>query len=154
MVILTFGFMTLKEYMKAFHKMRKTAKEKELEALLTGEHDSCSCFIEVRIFLFTYSTILICIFALLSQPLFCSPVTLFTSIAILIHTVLFFSIQVSHRTHLETISFHNFCLCPRSIHLCSMFTTILEVLLPIMLSLSCNDAATIFLRHTPFSKET
>ncbi|CAN6467906.1 unnamed protein product [Victoria cruziana] len=36
------------EYMKAFHKMRKTAKEKELEALLTGEHDSCSCFIEVQ----------------------------------------------------------------------------------------------------------
>ncbi|XP_075488626.1 peptide chain release factor PrfB2, chloroplastic [Primulina tabacum] len=28
--------------------LRRTIKEKELEALLAGEHDSCSCFIEVQ----------------------------------------------------------------------------------------------------------
>ncbi|XP_073027956.1 peptide chain release factor PrfB2, chloroplastic [Primulina eburnea] len=28
--------------------LRRTVKEKELEALLAGEHDSCSCFIEVQ----------------------------------------------------------------------------------------------------------
>lgn len=28
--------------------MRRNAKEKELEAMLSGEHDSCSCFIEVQ----------------------------------------------------------------------------------------------------------
>jgi len=27
--------------------MRRNAKEKELEALLSGEQDSCSCYIEV-----------------------------------------------------------------------------------------------------------
>jgi len=27
--------------------MRRDAKEKELEALLAGEQDSCSCYIEV-----------------------------------------------------------------------------------------------------------
>ncbi|KAF5176312.1 Peptide chain release factor prfb2 protein [Thalictrum thalictroides] len=36
------------ESMKALVKMRRTAKEKELEALLSGEQDSCSCFIEVQ----------------------------------------------------------------------------------------------------------
>ncbi|XP_011627360.1 peptide chain release factor PrfB2, chloroplastic [Amborella trichopoda] len=36
------------ESMKALLKMRRVAKEKELEALLSGEHDSCSCFIEVQ----------------------------------------------------------------------------------------------------------
>ncbi|PIA54477.1 hypothetical protein AQUCO_00900788v1 [Aquilegia coerulea] len=36
------------ESMKALLKMRRTAKEKELEALLSGEQDSCSCFIEVQ----------------------------------------------------------------------------------------------------------
>eukprot|EP00268_Persea_americana_P055642 TRINITY_DN6484_c0_g1_i9.p2 TRINITY_DN6484_c0_g1~~TRINITY_DN6484_c0_g1_i9.p2 ORF type:complete len:181 (-),score=44.35 TRINITY_DN6484_c0_g1_i9:1911-2453(-) len=34
--------------MKALLRMRRIAKEKELEALLAGEHDSCSCFIEVQ----------------------------------------------------------------------------------------------------------
>ncbi|KAI7749127.1 hypothetical protein M8C21_029142 [Ambrosia artemisiifolia] len=28
--------------------MRQSVKEKELEALLAGEHDSCSCYIEVQ----------------------------------------------------------------------------------------------------------
>eukprot|EP00268_Persea_americana_P055636 TRINITY_DN6484_c0_g1_i15.p1 TRINITY_DN6484_c0_g1~~TRINITY_DN6484_c0_g1_i15.p1 ORF type:complete len:319 (-),score=61.36 TRINITY_DN6484_c0_g1_i15:832-1689(-) len=36
------------ESMKALLRMRRIAKEKELEALLAGEHDSCSCFIEVQ----------------------------------------------------------------------------------------------------------
>lgn len=35
------------ESLKALLNMRRNAKEKELEALLTGEHDSCSCYIEV-----------------------------------------------------------------------------------------------------------
>ncbi|RWW23649.1 hypothetical protein BHE74_00003492 [Ensete ventricosum] len=35
------------ESMKALVSMRRNAKEKELEALLSGDHDSCSCFIEV-----------------------------------------------------------------------------------------------------------
>lgn len=34
--------------MKALIRMRRLSKEKELEALLAGEHDSCSCFIEVQ----------------------------------------------------------------------------------------------------------
>lgn len=34
--------------MKALIQMRRSVKEKELEALLAGEHDSCSCFIEVQ----------------------------------------------------------------------------------------------------------
>lgn len=33
--------------MKALVRMRRIAKEKELEALLAGEHDSYPCFIEV-----------------------------------------------------------------------------------------------------------
>ncbi|XP_031499032.1 peptide chain release factor PrfB2, chloroplastic [Nymphaea colorata] len=41
-------YMLEEEYLKALHRMRKNAKEKELEALLAGEHDSCSCFIEVQ----------------------------------------------------------------------------------------------------------
>ncbi|URD84593.1 peptide chain release factor 2 [Musa troglodytarum] len=36
------------ESMKALVNMRRTAKEKELEALLSGDNDSCSCFIEVQ----------------------------------------------------------------------------------------------------------
>lgn len=36
------------ESMKALLNMRRNAKEKELEALLSGDHDSCSCFIEVQ----------------------------------------------------------------------------------------------------------
>ncbi|KAF8401341.1 hypothetical protein HHK36_012275 [Tetracentron sinense] len=36
------------ESMKALLMMRRYAKEKELEALLSGEQDSCSCFIEVQ----------------------------------------------------------------------------------------------------------
>lgn len=39
--------------MKALLEMRRSAKEKELEAMLSGEHDSCSCFIEV-----TFSAVL------------------------------------------------------------------------------------------------
>lgn len=35
--------------MNALAIMRKSIKEKELEALLAGEHDSCSCFIEVNL---------------------------------------------------------------------------------------------------------
>ncbi|GAB4855646.1 Peptide chain release factor PrfB2, chloroplastic [Ancistrocladus abbreviatus] len=38
----------LQETMKALLRMRRDAKEKELEALLAGEHDSCSCFMEVQ----------------------------------------------------------------------------------------------------------
>lgn len=33
--------------MEALLRIRKNVKEKELEALLSGEHDNCSCFIEV-----------------------------------------------------------------------------------------------------------
>lgn len=36
------------ESMKALLEMRRSAKEKELEAMLSGEHDSCPCFIEVQ----------------------------------------------------------------------------------------------------------
>ncbi|KAL8540863.1 hypothetical protein ACS0TY_002194 [Phlomoides rotata] len=36
------------ESMNALLKLRRHIKEKELEALLAGEHDSCSCFIEVQ----------------------------------------------------------------------------------------------------------
>lgn len=36
------------ESVKALLEMRRNAKEKELEAMLSGEHDSCSCFIEVQ----------------------------------------------------------------------------------------------------------
>ncbi|KAF6134070.1 hypothetical protein GIB67_005080 [Kingdonia uniflora] len=36
------------ETMKALLSMRRSAKEKELKALLAGEQDSCSCFIEVQ----------------------------------------------------------------------------------------------------------
>ncbi|KAK7258997.1 hypothetical protein RIF29_24591 [Crotalaria pallida] len=36
------------ESLKALLNMRRNAKEKELEALLSGEHDSCSCYIEVQ----------------------------------------------------------------------------------------------------------
>ena len=40
-------FMSLQESVKALLEMRRGAKEKELEALLAGEHDFCTCFIEV-----------------------------------------------------------------------------------------------------------
>ncbi|KAI3770470.1 hypothetical protein L6452_01604 [Arctium lappa] len=36
------------ESVKALLRMRQSLKEKELEALLAGEHDSCSCYIEVQ----------------------------------------------------------------------------------------------------------
>ncbi|KAL2345617.1 hypothetical protein Fmac_006902 [Flemingia macrophylla] len=36
------------ESLKTLLNMRRNAKEKELEALLSGEHDSCSCYIEVQ----------------------------------------------------------------------------------------------------------
>ncbi|CAJ1869246.1 unnamed protein product [Sphenostylis stenocarpa] len=36
------------ESLKVLLNMRRNAKEKELEALLAGEHDSCSCYIEVQ----------------------------------------------------------------------------------------------------------
>ncbi|XP_028792896.1 peptide chain release factor PrfB2, chloroplastic [Neltuma alba] len=36
------------ESMKALLKMRRNSKEKELEALLAGEQDLCSCYIEVQ----------------------------------------------------------------------------------------------------------
>ncbi|KAG5084282.1 hypothetical protein JHK84_054320 [Glycine max] len=36
------------ESLKALLNMRRNAKEKELEALLSGEQDSCSCYIEVQ----------------------------------------------------------------------------------------------------------
>ncbi|XP_051130160.1 peptide chain release factor PrfB2, chloroplastic [Andrographis paniculata] len=36
------------ESMQALLALRRQVKEKELEALLSGEHDSCSCFIEVQ----------------------------------------------------------------------------------------------------------
>ncbi|XP_022719523.1 peptide chain release factor PrfB2, chloroplastic isoform X2 [Durio zibethinus] len=38
----------LQESMKALLRMRRDSKDKELEALLAGEHDSCSCYIEVQ----------------------------------------------------------------------------------------------------------
>lgn len=38
----------LQETMKALLRMRRDSKEKELEAMLSGEHDSSSCFIEVQ----------------------------------------------------------------------------------------------------------
>ncbi|KHN03934.1 Peptide chain release factor 2 [Glycine soja] len=37
----------MKESLKALLNMRRNAKEKELEALLSGEQDSCSCYIEM-----------------------------------------------------------------------------------------------------------
>lgn len=33
--------------MKALVRMRRDSKDKELKALLAGESDSCSCYIEV-----------------------------------------------------------------------------------------------------------
>ncbi|KAJ3699767.1 hypothetical protein LUZ61_003472 [Rhynchospora tenuis] len=36
------------ESMRALVDMRKNAKDKELEAILSGENDSCSCFIEIQ----------------------------------------------------------------------------------------------------------
>ncbi|XVF31458.1 hypothetical protein REPUB_Repub16aG0147800 [Reevesia pubescens] len=36
------------ESTKALLRMRRDSKDKELEALLAGEHDSCSCYIEVQ----------------------------------------------------------------------------------------------------------
>ncbi|KAL1088317.1 hypothetical protein V6Z11_D08G243200 [Gossypium hirsutum] len=36
------------ESVKALLRMRRDSKDKELEALLAGEHDSCSCYIEVQ----------------------------------------------------------------------------------------------------------
>lgn len=39
----------LQESLKALLGMRRNSKEKELEALLAGDHDSCSCYIEVTL---------------------------------------------------------------------------------------------------------
>ncbi|KAM3752381.1 hypothetical protein ACB098_03G014200 [Castanea mollissima] len=36
------------ESLKALHRMRKNSKEKELQAMLAGEQDPCSCYIEVQ----------------------------------------------------------------------------------------------------------
>nr|GMD03536.1 peptide chain release factor PrfB2, chloroplastic [Ipomoea batatas] len=36
------------ESLKALSRVRRSIREKELEALLSGEHDSCSCYIEVQ----------------------------------------------------------------------------------------------------------
>ncbi|KAJ0014399.1 hypothetical protein Pint_19614 [Pistacia integerrima] len=41
-------FFSLQESLKALLWMRRNSKEKELEALLSGEHDPCSCYIEVQ----------------------------------------------------------------------------------------------------------
>lgn len=38
----------LQESLNALLSMRRNSKEKELEALLAGENDSSSCYIEVR----------------------------------------------------------------------------------------------------------
>ncbi|CAL1407667.1 unnamed protein product [Linum trigynum] len=38
----------LRESLRALLEMRRNFKEKELEALLSAEHDSCSCYIEVQ----------------------------------------------------------------------------------------------------------
>ncbi|XP_019242797.1 PREDICTED: peptide chain release factor PrfB2, chloroplastic isoform X1 [Nicotiana attenuata] len=38
----------IQESVKALLRIRRNVKEKELEALLSGEHDYCSCFIEVQ----------------------------------------------------------------------------------------------------------
>lgn len=35
--------------MNALLSLRSSIKEKEIEALLAGEHDPCSCFIEVKL---------------------------------------------------------------------------------------------------------
>lgn len=40
--------------MRALIDMRKNAKEKELEALLSEDNDSCSCFIEVAVLEFPF----------------------------------------------------------------------------------------------------
>lgn len=45
--ILSLYITSVKDSMKALLDMRRNAKEKELEALLSGDRDSCSCFIEV-----------------------------------------------------------------------------------------------------------
>lgn len=36
--------------MRALAELRKAAKDKELNALLSGEHDSRSCFLEVSLY--------------------------------------------------------------------------------------------------------
>jgi len=48
----------MQETMKALLRMRRDSKEKELEAMLSGEHDSSSCFIEVNV-CYTYSCLTI-----------------------------------------------------------------------------------------------
>jgi len=40
-------YFPFQESLKGLLNMRRDAKEKELEALLAGEQDSCSCYIEV-----------------------------------------------------------------------------------------------------------
>lgn len=39
----------LQESLKALLQMRRISKEKELEAMLSGENDPCSCYIEVSL---------------------------------------------------------------------------------------------------------
>lgn len=41
----------LQESLNALLRMRRNSKEKELEALLAGENDSCSCYIEASLIL-------------------------------------------------------------------------------------------------------
>lgn len=48
-VYLCLEYFPFQESLKALLDMRRNAKEKELEALLSGELDSCSCYIEVVI---------------------------------------------------------------------------------------------------------
>lgn len=49
MVLFSYVDSPLQESMNALLKMRITSKEKETEALLAGEQDPCSCYIEVRL---------------------------------------------------------------------------------------------------------
>lgn len=47
--------------MSALADMRRSAKEKELNALLSGENDSCSCFIEVYLVHHLTPSVLLCL---------------------------------------------------------------------------------------------
>lgn len=46
-ILLLIYMFLLQETLKALMDMRRVSKEKELEALLSAENDSCSCYIEV-----------------------------------------------------------------------------------------------------------
>jgi hypothetical protein len=41
----------LQEMLKALLQMRRNSNEKEQEALLSGEQDSCPCYIEVHLYM-------------------------------------------------------------------------------------------------------